>query len=175
MTMNLPHLSKRGAVGIAIVALAVVVLVACGGGSQSSNTPAQNSPEVINGITVPPEPASTSNNATLAGIDSNNNGVRDDVERALAKKFGGTADFPYALAYAKSYQQIVAGPAPSDRNQALSQISIQVCGLKNAGAVIRGFGMDDLVANTPTRKQSLQIFNNILVGYIHRELPPCAP
>lgn len=38
-------------------------------------------PEVINGYTLPPEPDPQQNNATLLGIDSNNNGVRDDVER----------------------------------------------------------------------------------------------
>ena len=36
--------------------------------------------EVINGHILPPEPDSKINNATLLGIDSNNNGVRDDVE-----------------------------------------------------------------------------------------------
>ena len=35
----------------------------------------------INGYKLPPEPDPTINNSTLLGIDSNNNGVRDDVER----------------------------------------------------------------------------------------------
>ncbi len=35
----------------------------------------------INGYRLPPEPDETLNNATLLGIDSNDNGVRDDVER----------------------------------------------------------------------------------------------
>ncbi|PHR54702.1 MAG: hypothetical protein COA44_12500 [Arcobacter sp.] len=38
---------------------------------------------VINGHTLPPEPDEALNNSTLAGIDSNNNGVRDDVERKI--------------------------------------------------------------------------------------------
>ncbi|MBL0721816.1 MAG: hypothetical protein JJV88_04470 [Sulfurovum sp.] len=37
--------------------------------------------EVIHGHTLPPEPDPVINNSTLLGIDSNNNGVRDDVER----------------------------------------------------------------------------------------------
>jgi hypothetical protein len=37
--------------------------------------------ETINGHTLPPEPDPKINNSTLLGIDSNNNGVRDDVER----------------------------------------------------------------------------------------------
>lgn len=61
-----------------------ILLSACGGGSSSSSTPAANSASTINGITVPPAPDSVANNATLAGVDSNNNGVRDDVERLIA-------------------------------------------------------------------------------------------
>ena len=38
-------------------------------------------PEVINGYKLPPEPDETLNNSTLLGIDVNDNGVRDDVER----------------------------------------------------------------------------------------------
>lgn len=37
--------------------------------------------EIVNGHVLPPEPDETLNNATLLGIDANNNGVRDDVER----------------------------------------------------------------------------------------------
>ena len=37
--------------------------------------------KVINGYRLPLEPDEELNNATLLGIDSNNNGVRDDVER----------------------------------------------------------------------------------------------
>jgi hypothetical protein len=43
--------------------------------------------EVINSIAVPPEPAPAANNATLAGVDVNGNGVRDDVERIIARDF----------------------------------------------------------------------------------------
>ena len=36
-------------------------------------------PEIVNGYLLPPEPDEQLNNATLLGIDSNDNGVRDDV------------------------------------------------------------------------------------------------
>ncbi len=45
------------------------------------------SSEVINGHTLPPEPDPKINNSTLLGIDSNNNGVRDDVERWIYKTY----------------------------------------------------------------------------------------
>jgi len=41
----------------------------------------------ISGHRLPPEPDPTINNATLLGIDSNNNGVRDDVERWIYEKY----------------------------------------------------------------------------------------
>jgi hypothetical protein len=108
---------------IAMVGVFIVVLASCGGGGNQPATTASTdgptahalaatgkatvsgswvgrapAPEVINGITVPPEPAPTINNATLAGVDSNNNGVRDDVERVLAKTFG-TDTSKYQLAF----------------------------------------------------------------------------
>ena len=44
-------------------------------------TIAKNNVEIIHGHTLPPEPDPVVNNATLLGVDSNDNGVRDDVER----------------------------------------------------------------------------------------------
>jgi len=38
---------------------------------------------VVDGHVLPPEPDPVVNNATLGGVDSNNNGVRDDVERTI--------------------------------------------------------------------------------------------
>ena len=69
--------------------------------------------EVINGIVVPPEPDPTLNNATLAGVDSNNNGVRDDVERAIATKFGGTPIAAPMTAFAKAEQRVLITGLPS--------------------------------------------------------------
>ena len=44
-------------------------------------------PEVINGYTLPSEPDKTLNDSTLLGIDVNNNGVRDDVERWIYQTY----------------------------------------------------------------------------------------
>lgn len=87
----------------------LALLTGCGGGSDSTSTAESSSDgmktalgvsgsatvpspwkgrapkmEVINGITVPPEPAPTINNSTLAGVDVNLNGIRDDIERNTA-------------------------------------------------------------------------------------------
>jgi hypothetical protein len=41
----------------------------------------------VNGHTLPPEPDPKVNNATLLGVDVNNNGVRDDVERWIYETY----------------------------------------------------------------------------------------
>ena len=95
---------------LSVMVVLLAILTSCGGGTDSTATAESadgtkealavsgssavppgwtgRAPkyEVINGITVPPEPAPAMNNATIAGVDVNANGVRDDVERALAKK-----------------------------------------------------------------------------------------
>ncbi len=58
----------------------------------------------INGD-LPAEPDVAANSATLAGIDSNQNGIRDDVERAIYNKYKSTPKVAIAmLQYAKALQ-----------------------------------------------------------------------
>lgn len=86
-----------------------IFLSACGGGSGSS----ANTANTINGITVPPAPDPVINNATLAGVDSNKNGVRDDVERKVAEKLGGnTVNFQEAMLIAKTEEAAIINPTP---------------------------------------------------------------
>ena len=54
---------------------------------------------------LPPEPDKAANDATLAGIDSNENGIRDDVERAIYFKYQDSAKKAApAYQYAKALQ-----------------------------------------------------------------------
>jgi len=66
--------------------------------------------EVIHGHTLPPEPDPTINNATLGGVDSNGNGVRDDVERAIYKKYDKKLDVVVLIDKAKFYQRTMVEP-----------------------------------------------------------------
>jgi hypothetical protein len=78
-----------------------VVLTSCGGGGGTAP------PEVINGIAVPVDPG-TLGQSTLAGIDINSNGVRDDVERVLAQKVGTSATaYARGMSAAASLQAVV--------------------------------------------------------------------
>lgn len=107
--MHSTNMMSRKAIAIACV-VSSVFLSSCGGGSEgTSSTESADAMkqaqgvtgttvpggwkgrapkmDVINGVTVPPEPAPAVNNATLAGVDVNSNGVRDDVERVVALHF----------------------------------------------------------------------------------------
>ena len=68
------------------------------------------SEEVIHGHTLPPEPDPDLNNATLGGVDSNNNGVRDDVERAIYKKYDKKLHAVLVINAAKALQQTLIQP-----------------------------------------------------------------
>jgi len=67
---------------------------------------------VVNGITLPEEPDKALNDSTLAGIDSNKNGVRDDIERHLYKIYKN--DHPIhidiGMQEAKTYQYLLEHP-----------------------------------------------------------------
>jgi hypothetical protein len=72
-------------------------------------------PEIINGYTLPSEPDPTINNSTLLGMDVNNNGVRDDVERYVIKRYAQDPEFPktktaLAMQYAWAEQKIIENP-----------------------------------------------------------------
>lgn len=79
------------------------LVTGCGGGTEPPT-----SAEAINGIFVPPEPDVAANNATLAGVDSNSNGVRDDVERKIAQQFGNDpSKYQSVFNYAKTEQDLI--------------------------------------------------------------------
>ncbi|MCH9814694.1 MAG: Ig-like domain-containing protein [Epsilonproteobacteria bacterium] len=68
--------------------------------------------EVIHGHTLPPEPDPTINNATLLGVDSNDNGVRDDVERWIYNKYKNKhpIHIDIAMQAARGYKLILQVP-----------------------------------------------------------------
>lgn len=67
---------------------------------------------VINGIKVPPMPDVKINNATIAGVDIDNDGVRDDVNRYIAEQFGSSGkDYQIAMSNAKALQAMLVNPS----------------------------------------------------------------
>jgi hypothetical protein len=67
--------------------------------------------EIINGHRLPPEPDPKINNATLLGVDSNNNGVRDDVERWIYKTYDHPIERGLFMQSARAYQKVIVDPS----------------------------------------------------------------
>ena len=67
---------------------------------------------VINGHTLPPMPDKTLNDATLLGIDSNNNGVRDDVEIWIYQTYKDKHPIyiDIAMQAGRAYKQVLETP-----------------------------------------------------------------
>jgi len=94
--------------------ITLALLSGCAGeNEQSLQTPKSNEPIVINGHTLPPEPDPAINNASLLGIDSNDNGVRDDVERWIYKTYKNKHPIyiDIAMQAGRAYKQVLETPA----------------------------------------------------------------
>lgn len=111
--------------------LALLLLTACGSGNAPSSAQSQSTsqpptaPQVINGIAVPPEPNPVANNATLLGVDSNNNGVRDDVERQIATTYGtNAAKYDAAMRSAHSDQEYLTANGDPVKSTAVTSNAV---------------------------------------------------
>lgn len=95
-----------------LLLILVIFLQACGG---EQNT-RENSPgdSLINGVKVPVAPDAKLNASTLQGIDSDTNGIRDDVDRKVAEIFGGSAEYLLAVDHAKSLQASITKESLED-------------------------------------------------------------
>ena len=86
-------------------------------------------PIVINGHTLPPMPDKTLNDATLLGIDSNNNGVRDDVEIKIMHKFKRPIEQALMIQYAKMDLKILKNPTLAAESEELDKelFNVEAC------------------------------------------------
>jgi hypothetical protein len=112
------------------LALALILTACGGGGGKSNNTPTNTTNttnpdnnsttpkincdggDVINGFVMPPCPDQTLNDSTLLGIDSNSNGVRDDVERWLINRYKDHHKIVTEIGFqgARAHQFMLANP-----------------------------------------------------------------
>lgn len=142
--------------------------------------------EEINGYILPPEPDETLNNSTLLGIDSNNNGVRDDVEIYVIKRYAKDPKYPktktaIALQYAWASQKILESPTMESKKHIDDAIDCQYYWFDTKTKNLSGFEMGKYfskhkVTNNPeikdeiynTRKRINQkfLFNAALSGNI---------
>ncbi|WP_345975308.1 hypothetical protein [Sulfurimonas sp. HSL3-7] len=87
----------------------------------TSNSLALEIYKEINGHKLPPEPDETINNSTLLGIDSNNNGVRDDVERWIFAEYDHPIVQAVAMQNARAFQIILVDPSKARETDKLME------------------------------------------------------
>jgi len=170
--------SRPSTLTLLVIAVSTLILASCGGGSDSTSSAesadgtkqalgisgtAATVPggwtgrapkmEVINGITVPPEPAPSINNATLAGVDVNANGVRDDVEREIAKSSPSNANFVTSVEYARQLQSFLKNQtAPTSSAEAMHIYMRPICAIQGKQGEYVDIKYKPLIFNTPARK-----------------------
>ncbi|HQR73915.1 MAG TPA: hypothetical protein PLH07_02005 [Sulfurovum sp.] len=81
-------------------------------GNTLSNTLTLTVTWTVNGHTLPPEPDKALNDGTLLGIDVNNNGVRDDVERWIYEEYKDKHPIyiDIAMQAARGYKKVLETP-----------------------------------------------------------------
>jgi hypothetical protein len=118
----------------------------------------------INGK-LPPEPDPVLNNETLTGVDSNTNGIRDDVERAIYLKYKDQQRLVVAmLQYAKALQKEFTDVYNSETLVAVIQEQSRgaLCILKDEPIE----EVRDLVFNTKIRNDySEQLYEKYMTSY----------
>ena len=142
--------------------------------------------EIINGYELPPEPDPVINNSTLLGIDNNNNGVRDDVELYVIKRFAKDPEFPktktaLAMQYAWSAQKILENPTIDSKKYSNDAIDCQFYWINNKRKNMSSFDAikysikhkvfndsdtKDKIYNTRARIEQKFSYNSALSGNI---------
>lgn len=140
-----------------LVATQVFILASCGGGGSSVAN--GSSGESINGIAVPPAPDMAANNATLEGVDSNGNGVRDDVERTIAQAVKSQDSFVKSIALAKGMSLFATATSEMQRNEIDAIFRQIMCSdyyvYQDSGISIERIARDGIF-NTETRRSAFE-------------------
>jgi hypothetical protein len=79
--------------------------------------------DAVNGFTLPPCPDQELNDSTLLGIDSNDNGVRDDVERWIISRYKNHHKIVTEIGFqtARAHQFMLANPdKPEEARQKIN-------------------------------------------------------
>jgi len=83
----------------------------------------------ISGYRLPPEPDPQINNSTLLGIDVNNNGVRDDVERKIIETYREPIKITYMFKTAQIGQEILEDPQGAFKEHSDKMDRLDDCGM----------------------------------------------
>jgi len=117
-----------------IISLTLILLVGCSGSTRPSNDlnkvvekKKEYVPKIIGGHILPKMPDKKLNDSTLKGIDSNKNGIRDDVEIFILKQHYRPVTRELLFLDAKSYQAILERPTSEAVKINFEQRKIDSC------------------------------------------------
>jgi hypothetical protein len=149
----------------AIFAVCGLLLASCGGGSGSSSAANRN---------LPPDPGSAAT-ATLAGVDVNSNGVRDEFENTLSPKIASDEQYATTIKVAKAYQAFLTSKLPTTRAEALILYGQLSCASGSGIAYGQSTNtLKSITFDSAERKEILSKINKLIDGgFDAEELPPC--
>lgn len=152
------------------------LLVGCG--VENRVVDSNQAPLTSSGRSLPPDPGVAAT-ATLLGIDVNNNGVRDEVERDLSAKIKSDSDYQYNINIANAYQRVITEDTPKSQPEALRQYKNIACTeISQTGNTYRGDMNDEnyiakITFDTPERKERFYHLFNLLGGISGSDIYPC--
>lgn len=166
------RISKQSLALVAVLAVCGLFLASCGGGSGSGSSSANRN--------LPPDPGSAAT-TTLTGVDTNANGVRDEVERNISSNTPKDADFVKTMAVAKALNYMLIAPSPTTRQEALKLQANVICAASVQGDSYGGANQNYLAEqtfDTSDRKNKYNIIGQMLDGGFDAaeaiEVAPCA-
>jgi len=112
----------------------------------------------VDGTNLPPQPYEPENDATVAGVDKNNNGIRDDVELAIFAKYPNSEKIRAAeLQYAMTEQMFLTQVFNTDTWKAVAEEDARAytCAL-SVISYDESVQLQNLVFNTQTRQTAEQ-------------------
>jgi len=131
----------------------------------------------INGHRLPPEPDKALNDSTLFGIDSNNNNVRDDVERWIYETYKDKhpIHIDIAMQAGRAWQKVLEDPTRAKEIYPIMDAVTWCEGYYQIYAKyfnepilvhedIDNKSFDNFVLNTPERKQAYDQYDTLLSG-----------
>jgi len=169
---------------IKLVSVTLLGILILGSGCSSNNridVQQASEPEVIHGYTLPPEPDPVINNSTLLGIDSNNNGVRDDVEIWILKKYKDKHPIytEIAMQAGRAWQKVLEDPSKARETTKLMEAA-QFCSfyfefdaikygdtLLIDESIVTNRMFEKTVTNTQERKDAYWEYDRLLSGGVY--------
>lgn len=176
---------------LAYIALIIYRIPAVGEKQRTADTIARIQAQKITlsdvmGTNLPPQPYEPENDATVAGIDKNNNGIRDDVELAIFAKYPKSAKIRAAeLQYAMTEQMFLTdvyntntwGAVANQNSRAYDCISLTYprTNLQKYMQITDGYSkeVEAWVFNTQARKDAKDKAYDFTTSYGSPDPVPC--